>query len=202
MVYAHLLKEDTPPHDARTGNIEKIIKESTRCKSMAKRLLDYARWNEPVFEPVNIVLVIQEAMGNLKPCFAEASVSVLEHLPDNLPLIPANPSQLQEVCENLLRNAAESMESGERIDISGSVFANNQGIEHVELQFADTGPGITADNLAHIFDPFFTTKRRGRGNGLGLAMCANILKHHGGTIRADNRAEGGAVFVVQLPVGA
>jgi len=65
----------------------------------------------------------------------------------------------------------------------------------------DTGPGIAPHLLSRIFDPFFTTKEPGAGSGLGLSVSYGIVGQHGGRLYAENRREGGAMFVVELPAG-
>jgi len=65
---------------------------------------------------------------------------------------------------------------------------------------SDTGPGIPPDVMSRIFDPFFTTKAVGEGTGLGLSISYEIVKKHGGEIRAENRAGGGATLTVRLPL--
>jgi len=70
------------------------------------------------------------------------------------------------------------------------------------VEVADDGPGIPPEDLARVFNPFFTTKAPGEGRGLGLSVAHSIAAEHDGRIWAENRSEGGAVFVVELPVGA
>jgi signal transduction histidine kinase len=69
---------------------------------------------------------------------------------------------------------------------------------HAELSVLDAGSGIPADKLKTVFEPFFTTKARGMG--MGLSIARTIVEAHGGRIWADNRAEGGAVFRINLPL--
>jgi signal transduction histidine kinase len=69
----------------------------------------------------------------------------------------------------------------------------------VLIEFSDSGPGIQFPG--QVFDPFFTTKPVGKGTGLGLSICYGIIQEHGGRIQCFNRAEGGATFVVELPIG-
>src|SRR5262245_185663 len=72
----------------------------------------------------------------------------------------------------------------------------------VKIEVADDGPGIPHDDLPRIFNPFFTTKAPGEGRGLGLSVAYNIVAEHGGRLRADSRRGGGALFVIELPIGA
>jgi two-component system NtrC family sensor kinase len=67
----------------------------------------------------------------------------------------------------------------------------------VEVEFADTGSGITAENLSHIFDPFFTTKTK--GTGLGLSVVYGIIERHGGTLEADSQPGQGTILRIRLP---
>jgi two-component system, NtrC family, sensor histidine kinase HupT/HoxJ len=73
---------------------------------------------------------------------------------------------------------------------------------NVQLRLRDNGPGIAPEHLSHIFDPFFTTKPVGKGTGLGLSISYGIVEQHGGTLRAHNHPEGGAEFVLELPLSA
>ena len=72
----------------------------------------------------------------------------------------------------------------------------------VRIEIADDGPGVPADDLPRIFNPFFTTKPPGEGCGLGLSVAYSIVAEHEGIIRAENSEASGALFTVELPVGA
>ena len=98
---------------------------------------------------------------------------------------------------NLVQNAADATEhaSERRLEISGSVDDANAVIE-----FRDSGPGIPAAHIDKLFDPFFTTKPVGRGTGLGLAISYGIVERHGGTLKASNHPQGGALFSLRLPL--
>ena len=98
---------------------------------------------------------------------------------------------------NLVQNACDATaEQGAAwLEIAGVV----EGAD-VVLRFHDNGPGIEARHLAHIFDPFFTTKPVGSGTGLGLSISYGIVERHGGKLLAANHADGGAEFVLRLPL--
>jgi C4-dicarboxylate-specific signal transduction histidine kinase len=72
--------------------------------------------------------------------------------------------------------------------------------ENAVVEVLDTGPGVAIDILPKIFDPFFTTKPAGHGSGLGLSVSYGIVSEHAGRLRAENRPEGGAAFIIELPL--
>ena len=102
--------------------------------------------------------------------------------------------KLHQVLLNLVMNGLQAASPGGKVRLSWT--AANGG---VEIEIVDNGPGIPEADLHKIFNPFFTTKAS--GTGLGLAIVHRIIEAQGGTIRAGNRAEGGARFVIRLPAG-
>jgi signal transduction histidine kinase len=111
-----------------------------------------------------------------------------------LPEVAADESQIRQALLNLLRNAKEAMPGGGRIRLSASRTPDGQ----VRLVLADSGPGISPENLASIFEPFFSTKVK--GTGLGLALVQQIVSEHGGRIEVDCPPGGGTAFAILLPV--
>ena len=117
-----------------------------------------------------------------------------------VPDIWVDANQLQEAFLHLIQNAEQAMvaaHGGGALTIR--VKPRPGG---VTLDIADDGPGVPADDLARIFNPFFTTKPPGEGRGLGLSVAYSIIAEHEGLLRAENRPEGGALFTIDLPVGA
>jgi signal transduction histidine kinase len=112
-----------------------------------------------------------------------------------LPLISADPAKLKQVVINLVMNAAQAMRGGGLV----TVATRRHGSREIELVVSDTGPGIPDELRDEIFNPFFTTKPEGEGTGLGLYICRNIIREHGGEIIVEPPAEGGATFTVRLP---
>ena len=117
-------------------------------------------------------------------------------IPDSLPVVGAS-GPMQQVVMNLVQNAADATagQPTARLRITGCVEG-----DAAVLRFHDNGPGIDARHLPHIFDPFFTTKPVGRGTGLGLSISYGIVERHGGVLQAGNHPEGGAEFVLRLPL--
>ena len=121
----------------------------------------------------------------------------------DLPLVMADPSQLEQVFLNLITNAEYAIhETGKAGTLTITTSLQEKQPEHqkVIIEISDTGAGIPIDVLSKLFNPFFTTKPVGKGTGLGLSISYGIIKGHGGEISAGNRAEGGAVFSIELPV--
>jgi signal transduction histidine kinase len=114
-----------------------------------------------------------------------------------LPIIQANPQQLNQVFINILVNAAQAIKEMGEIRIR-----TRQVDEAVEIRISDTGCGISKDNLSKIFDPFFTTKEVGKGTGLGMNIAYNIIKKHGGHILVESQVGKGTAFIIRLPVNA
>ncbi len=118
---------------------------------------------------------------------------------EDAPEIWADTGRLQQAFFHLIQNAEQAMAAADR----GGLLTIRVGPSRlgVRIEVADDGPGIPPDDLPRIFNPFFTTKAPGEGRGLGLSVAYRIIAEHDGRLWAENRPEGGAVFVVELPLG-
>ena len=112
-----------------------------------------------------------------------------------LPALLVNEGRIQQTVINLLQNAVDAVGTRGRIDLEASADAT-----HVRVRISDTGPGVPAAVRARIFEPFFTTKDVGKGLGLGLAICREIIVAHGGTLELASDSGPGACFVISLPL--
>ncbi len=111
----------------------------------------------------------------------------------------ADANQLQEALLHLIQNAEQAMfasHGGGTLTIRLKPAGDG-----VRIEIADDGPGVPPDDLPRVFNPFFTTKAPGEGRGLGLSICHSVVSEHEGRLWAENRPEGGALFVMELPVG-
>jgi signal transduction histidine kinase len=107
---------------------------------------------------------------------------------------------LRQALLNLMRNAAEACalaDGGGRVMVYGEVVRGDE-LGYQRIRVTDNGPGIAADALPKLFRPFFTTKAN--GTGLGLAVVQKVIVQHGGQVEVRNRPEGGAAFIVTLPL--
>ena len=171
------------------------IKEGAeRARKIVRDLRVFARSDDDVWQPVDLHGEIDSSLTLLNHLLRDR-VAVERTLGD-LPPVECVRSQIDQVFLNLLANAAQAIQGPGTISIDTRV---EDGMAVVEI--ADTGPGIAPDVIGRIFDPFYTTKPVGDGTGLGLSISYEILKKHGGDIRAENRRHRtGAVFVVRLPI--
>jgi signal transduction histidine kinase len=185
------------PMAARAG---KIAKAAERCARIVKNFLALARQQPMERQAVSLNRVVEEAVELLAyPLRVDSVETALELAPD-LPDIWADPHQLHQVVVNLVSNAHQAIhaiETSRRIILTTRLDAASG---RVQLEVADTGPGIPEDVQRRIFEPFFTTKPAGQGTGLGLSLCQGIVERHGGAIRVASRPGHGARFFVQLPI--
>ena len=118
----------------------------------------------------------------------------------NLPLIPCYPVQLNQVFMNIIANAIDAMEQANCSTRHIFIQTETQADHQVKITITDSGPGIPPEIQAKIFDPFFTTKPIGKGTGLGLGICAQIIEKHRGKIEVYSTMGEGTKFVVTLPI--
>jgi two-component system NtrC family sensor kinase len=197
VTYSHLLLESVPSDEACRPNLEKIVTQAGRCSEIVRGLLDFSRQRKSNKTLYDVNKVLRQCMSLLENQAIFQNIQVRRSLAQDLPMTVLDPSQLERVFMNIIINAAEAMEGRGVLRLSTKFDAATQAIE---VTFADTGPGITEENLKRIFSPFFTTKDAGHGVGLGLAISYGIVKDHKGNITVQSGPGGGAVFTVTLPV--
>ena len=124
------------------------------------------------------------------------------HPTEQLPIIPGDPERLKQVFLNILDNAAKHGGSGKRIVVSIGTQKNynDTGRDYVKIRVRDFGPGIPPDELPHVKYKFYKGSSKARGSGIGLAVCDEIVRLHGGILNIENAADAGVVVTVLLPV--
>jgi len=179
--------------------LESISEEALRLSRLVGNLLDMTRL-ESGMELRRDLYPLEEIVGvalqRLEPQLAGREVAV--SLPEDLPLVNVDELLLGQVLVNLIENAAKYSPSGSAIEIAAEATS---GV--VQLEVRDRGRGFAALEEDRLFEKFYRGKSEGvRGAGLGLAICRAIVVAHRGTIEALQRAGGGAVFRIRLPLGA
>jgi two-component system NtrC family sensor kinase len=195
LLYADTLLHESGENDQRHSDLQVIVREVQRCKSIVAALLDFARQRQSTVQDVDLnelVLSILE-VEKIHPRYQAVRFDI--DLDPNLPRIQADPTQLREVFINLMTNAAEAMPDGGQLTLR--TIADPP--EMVTIVVSDTGVGISKENVSKIFMPFFTTKPVGKGTGLGLAITYGIVKLHRGQIDVKSRIGEGTTFTIALP---
>lgn len=192
-----LLEEDRAriknPDEYRhaTGKIRVHVK---RASSITHRLLGFARTNLGEKISADINCLVGDSVSFVENEARNRQITIRRDLDQGLPKITTDAAQLQQVFLNVLNNAIDAIDHDGVITIS----TRNDG-NRIIIEFADSGPGIPAEELERLFDPFFTTKKVGRGTGLGLSLSHNIMQRLGGDIRPRNGKQGGSIFTITLP---
>lgn len=197
VTYSHVLLERMPAQDTSRPFIQKIVNQADRCRSIIRGLLDFSRHRTPNRQPSDVNKVLQECVALVEDQASFHNIELIKDLHNGLPQVIIDPAQIQQVFINMVINAAEAMPNGGRLTLSTRFEPTER---YVQVGFADTGHGITAENMERIFDPFFTTKETGHGVGLGLAISYGIIKEHQGTISVQSEVDKGTTFTIQLPV--
>ena len=196
LIYAHLVLEDMKEDDPGRENVEKIIKETTRCKNIVKDLLDFARSKEPKKDDVDINELLEKSLSMIERQTQFQNVTIVKSLAGDMPRITADADQLQQVFMNIVINSAESIDN--KGDLTLKTYHDSMK-SLVVIECTDTGCGIPDEHLDRIFEPFFTTKEVGKGTGLGLAVSYGIVAKHGGSITVESKVGTGTTFAIRLP---
>ncbi len=163
-----------------------------RMAQITTGLLEFSRASHAPPEQATINRIIEDAIASMAGRATEAGVIVERRfLADDLPV--ARGSNIFQVFCNLIKNALDAMPEGGTLTAATRIEAGD-----VVISFEDTGIGLP-EEADRIFEPFFTTKAPGRGTGLGLAVCREIIERYGGTITAHRRQPAGTAFVVRIP---
>jgi len=197
--YAQLLAQEDLPERARR-RLTIIETQIHRMGEIIQNYLSYTR-GIPQRGKINVNELIRDTVLLLQPIFKQRSVPVTTKLADSLPVIYGDGNSIQRVLINLLDNAVDACDKGGSVNIGTLEHASpNYRDQGVTIELADTGAGIPPEMLPKVFDLFVTTKAPGKGTGLGLVICQEIVKAHGGTINIASQLGTGTTVTVFLPV--
>lgn len=191
----HLAGREDLPEEKRKEYFDLARAELERLMNTARRMLDFYRPNASTQTQVNLVDLLEYVLSLMSKQLHEAHVNVIKDIRDDLPLITAVGSQVQQVFINLILNAADAMApAGGDLRITARTWEDG-----IELLFQDSGAGIPLERQPNIFEPFFSTKDG--GTGLGLTVSYNIITAHGGSLELLPDRAPGACFRILLPTG-
>lgn len=202
LVDTELMLLDEPDDSRNYPSLVAISRAGKRAASVVRRLLATARpieENAPV-EPIDVVETIEGILSLVKSHIEQDGIRISTRLPaEKLPPVMAVQGQLDDIWLNLLLNAHDALAGCEDARIGVDVFYAPDS-PYLDVVVWDNGPGVPEAIREDIFQPFFTTKPVGEGTGLGLHICRQVVDRVGGSISVDSSREGGARFLVRLPV--
>lgn len=198
--YVEALQDD-PESGSAAQFLDIIARQSVRMERLVTDLLRLARLDahqEPLeLSACDLRSLCDAVTGDLERAFEAKRQHVTIAIAPDAATVRADQAKLHDVLRNLVENATNYTPEGAGIHISTTAV---DGQIHIDV--SDSGPGIPAEDLSRVFERFYRVdKSRSRpgGTGLGLAIVRHLVELHDGTVRAENRPEGGARFVVSLP---
>ncbi len=206
--YAGLSINTLPEDSPATKNLRKILGLSKSAANLIKQLLVFSRKIPLEFKACDINSLIASNVEFIRR-IVEETVEIQLRLQQGLPPLQVDDAQFAQVLINLAVNSRDAMSGSGCIEIKTEKVAADKiskpgrtmsGKGFILISVADTGCGISENNLQKIFDPFFTTKEVGKGTGLGLAITYSIIKGHNGWIDVSSKEGHGTTFAIYLPV--
>ncbi len=186
---------------------DSIHQSGHRAALTVKNLLGFSRRSSGAFSSWGLETLLEQAVDlassdfDLKRQFDFRKIHIERHFVEDLPAILCDPSQIQQVFLNLLKNAAHALSLTEEISRPMIRLSLERGNGFVQAHVEDNGPGMSPETQKRIFEPFYTTKEPGAGTGLGLSVSSFIITEvHGGSLDVRTAPGKGARFTVQLPL--
>ena len=186
----------------------RIIKEQAeRMAKLIRQLLDFARRRAPQKSWVDLRNLSAQVMEMLTPSAKKQNVIIDLLKKEDIPLVPIDPYQIQQVLINLVLNGIQAMPEGGHLELGIHMKyacppAQNCSPKqnYAVIYIKDEGSGIPEEHINHIFEPFFTTKSVGQGTGLGLSISYGIVQEHGGWIDVQSNVGKGSCFTIYIPL--
>jgi len=176
--------------------LDKVSAQAERAGQIIRRLRGFVEKREANRTLDDLNKTVQDAISLGLVGSANDNVRTTLKLAKDLPPVPIDKVQIQQVMINLLRNAAEAMRDGAKREMTVTTARDDD--EFVVVSVQDTGPGLPADVQKRLFEPFVTTKATGLG--IGLSICRTIVESHGGRLWAESSKGGGTIFRFRLPL--
>jgi signal transduction histidine kinase len=188
-----LLKKDLEGEELNRNYLRIIIEEITNLENILTDILYFARPAEPKCDLADCNAVIAHVLEFLALELEENKIGVECRPAPELPLICIDQNQIRRVIINIIRNAMQAMPDGGNVTIT-----TRRDERWLTVEIVDTGTGVAEADIDKVFDAFYSSKTT--GSGLGLAVSAQIVNNHGGTIEVKSGVPNGTVFVVKLPL--
>ena len=201
LTFTTLMRKKMPDGSQDAEDLDLVIRETKRCATIIRRLLDFARDKSPEKKFGDLNRLIEDTVRIVERPAHLRDIEVILELDPKLPEVWMDGDLVKQVVMNMLVNAQHAVNEKGTITVrtrNGPPAAD--GTPTVEIDIIDTGCGIAREDLSRIFDPFFTTKGVGKGTGLGLSVSHGIVEAHGGRIEVQSERGVGTTFRVFLPI--
>jgi len=195
LTFSSLMLKKVDDNHPWKKDLETIVQQTSRCRTIVRGLLDFARQRKPDKREWDIHKIIERTLALVEKQGPFQNISIVKGFGTQIPMLFVDGDQIQQVFMNILLNAADAMAGGGTLTIKTDVRD-----DVAEISFTDTGGGIAKEDLSKLFDPFFTTKQTGKGTGLGLAISYGIIQGHNGVIQVQSQLGKGSTFRIKLPV--
>jgi len=187
--------EPTQAVQSTLEDLDLVISEVQRCGNIVKNLLLFSKRQVGEFGLVTVAAIVDKAVRLMQHHFKISNVRFQSEIAVSDATIMCDENQIQQALIALFVNAVEAMPQGG--DLRVAVAPDSSG--GVRMSVADTGTGISREDIPHLFEPFFTTKKEGKGVGLGLSVVYGILERHEGTVSVESEPGKGTVFTLIFP---
>ena len=183
-------------HDGAKSELQQSIdvarSEVDRLDSIVTQFLRAIRPSRPQLRPENLNTIVEETVRFFAPEIQDRDIVVEQELRSDLPLLQLDRDQMKQAFYNVIKNSVEAMQRHGILSIRTDLDDT-----HVVIRFADTGGGMSAENLSRVFEPYFTTKPS--GTGLGLLIVRRIVREHGGELSIESGQGKGLALTIRLP---
>jgi two-component system sensor histidine kinase HydH len=187
------VEDSENPRDRRMlKKLQKVQQEAVRLNELLNDFLQFARVGDQELVPTDLNALVRDFVDFYKPTAQEYGNEVSLHLESNLPLVKLDESLIRQVLMNLAQNARQAMPDGGHLELQTFVRDGQ-----VQLEFIDTGEGMTEATRSKIFQVFYSTKSD--GSGLGLPTVRKIVEAHDGSISCESEPGRGTRFLISLP---
>ena len=198
---------DGPVTDVQQQDLNAIHSAGQHLLGLINDILDVSKIEagkmELAFEDVNMVELINSVLATMQGLVKDKPITLVRHVPPELPTVRADAMRIRQVMINLLSNAAKFTDQGE-IGVEAALQAGPSGGQELRVGVTDTGPGISTEDQAKLFQPFSqvddSPTRRTGGSGLGLSISRHLVQMHGGRIGVESEPGKGSTFYFTLPL--
>jgi len=194
--YLQVMQSDDSASEAIKNRIDRLLRQIEQIGAVVEEFAQIAKPLTGELAPLSITGLLEEVLEVIEPQASNIGITIVRAYAEDTPEVMGDGGKLEQVFLNLCRNSLEAMAPLGGGELRVSTRAAEDG-RFVEVEFRDTGPGMSAEIMSRIFRPFFTTKKH--GTGLGLTISMQIVRQHGGTIRVESSPGAGATFTVVLP---